>query len=397
MGQSPGGSGWWLSELADCLGTDGRIKLTVVNCGPQYGRAEQFQAGGITYWGIPATTGELLGRGCDARLKQLAHVVGESGAELVDVHGTECFYGLISPLLRVPVVVTLQGVMAEIWKKYFADLGAGPALWQTRRGPLDIRSRVGVMLVCRGVRQRVRTEAEVLRRNRYYIGRTDWDHACQKRLCPQGRYFHCHRILRPAFRQPMWLASDCRSGQVFCTSAAEVYKGAHTLVDAAARLAVNVPHLSVRIAGGFDGTAWGATLRRRVNRVGLSGRVEFVGYLNQQQVLQELRHANVFVIPSFIETECIALCEAMSVGVPCVASTAGGMGSTLTDGHDGLAFRPGNTQQLAEQLGHLLINPGLAERLGQNASRTAQKRHDPGRIADTMVHIYQTVVAVGRS
>ena len=72
-------------------------------------------------------------------------------------------------------------------------------------------------------------------------------------------------------------------------------------------------------------------LSRLVRRWHLESMVSWLGALAADRLAQELECSSLFVLPSHIENESNALIEAMLGGLPCVASSVGGVPSLLPE------------------------------------------------------------------
>ena len=86
--------------------------------------------------------------------------------------------------------------------------------------------------------------------------------------------------------------------------------------------------------------------------------------------------ADVFVLPSFTEGHAKVLLEAMSCGVPCVASNVGGNRDAIVDGRTGVLVDPADPGALADAIERLLTDRELARRLGEAARRAVVERYD---------------------
>jgi len=86
--------------------------------------------------------------------------------------------------------------------------------------------------------------------------------------------------------------------------------------------------------------------------------------------------ADAFVLASFTEGHPKVLLEAMSAGLPCVASACDGNRSLVSDGQTGLLFDPRRPDELAAGLGRVLTDDALAARLGAEARALAVARYD---------------------
>jgi glycosyltransferase involved in cell wall biosynthesis len=109
-------------------------------------------------------------------------------------------------------------------------------------------------------------------------------------------------------------------------------------------------------------------MRADADARGLGDRLTFTGTVHN--VHDYLRAADAFVLPSRREGMPIALLEAMSCGLPCVASRLAGATDTLiSDGVSGVLVTPGDVDGFAGGLRAVLSEPDRARRMG-DAART---------------------------
>ena len=140
-------------------------------------------------------------------------------------------------------------------------------------------------------------------------------------------------------------------------------KGVHDLTEAFARIAGELPQLQL-VCGGLGSDAQVSELQRRP---GVTGRISFPGWLGPEQKRAQLARAAVFVLPSYAEGMPMALLEAMSWGLPVVATAVGAIPELIADGKNGLLVAPGDVNGLASSLALLARDPALRERLGRAA------------------------------
>ena len=110
-------------------------------------------------------------------------------------------------------------------------------------------------------------------------------------------------------------------------------------------------------------------LTERHRQLGLGERFEFLG--RRDDALRLLTGADVFVLPSHQEGLPVALMEAMSVGLPTVATAVGGVPHVLTDGQDALVVAPGRPDLLAQAIERLAHDDMLREAMGRAAKRSS--------------------------
>ncbi|MBN1468014.1 MAG: glycosyltransferase family 4 protein, partial [Fusobacteriaceae bacterium] len=77
---------------------------------------------------------------------------------------------------------------------------------------------------------------------------------------------------------------------------------------------------------------------------------------------------------------------------PIIASRTGGIPEQIQNKRNGLLFRKGDSNDLAENIMKLIDNHSLAERLGKQAWTDCKKRYDPEIIARKTLDFYKKVI-----
>ena len=139
-----------------------------------------------------------------------------------------------------------------------------------------------------------------------------------------------------------------------------------TLLRAVARLGERLPAVRLVLVGSGP---LDADLRRLVTTLELDANVVFAG--SRGDVPDLLPAFDVFALSSRFEGLPIALLEAMASGLPCVATTVGGIPEVITDGRDGLLVEPADPGGLADALSALLGDPTRRDEVGRHAARRA--------------------------
>jgi glycosyltransferase involved in cell wall biosynthesis len=138
----------------------------------------------------------------------------------------------------------------------------------------------------------------------------------------------------------------------------------------------------------------GGAVERTVRELGLGGVVRFVRGINDDAVAGQYAEAEVAVVPSLYEGFSIPAVQAMSCGVPLVATTAGALPEVVgRDGETALLFPPGDAAALARAIGRLLDDPGLRTRLSGAALRRAAERYSWEATARATADVYREVLA----
>jgi len=166
-------------------------------------------------------------------------------------------------------------------------------------------------------------------------------------------------------------------------------KNLAVLVEAAGRLA---GRLDLRLVFVGEGPSR-AALAARAGALGVP--VEFLPVMDHRELPRAFDEANAFVLPSFTEGHPKVLLEAMSAGVPCVASDVGGNRAILADGEVGLLFPPHDADALARSLGRLVDEPTFADTLAARARARVLERYDLTRLVQVEIELLRSVAGAG--
>jgi len=141
-------------------------------------------------------------------------------------------------------------------------------------------------------------------------------------------------------------------------------KDPETLIQAIALALNKVPSLELTLVG--DGELRGA-VEHEIEQCGLQGRVRVEG--SRQQVSGYYANADIFVLSSKSEGLPIAVIEALSCGLPIVASAVGGIVDALRRTDGGVLVPPGDPRLLCDAVVRLANDAEERMRLGANGRR----------------------------
>lgn len=147
-------------------------------------------------------------------------------------------------------------------------------------------------------------------------------------------------------------------------------KGVFDLIRAIAIVAEKRrDHLHVTIAGHGDL----APAKALADQLGIAANVTFPGWVGPEQRDAYLAQSDVFLLPSYFEGLPMSLLEAMSWGLPSIATSVGGIPDVLDDDVEGLLVEPGDIDALAAAILGMIDDPAIRQRLG----RAARRRIEP--------------------
>jgi glycosyltransferase involved in cell wall biosynthesis len=133
------------------------------------------------------------------------------------------------------------------------------------------------------------------------------------------------------------------------------------LLDAWAALAPRHPDATLLVAGGGPLLA---ELRAQARRLGLDRRVVFTGYVAEAEKAEHFNLGDVFFFPSAMEGFGLTVAEAMSSGLPVVASNRGSIPELVVEGEGGFVCEPSGPEAFVEKLSLVLGDEALGRKLG---------------------------------
>jgi glycosyltransferase involved in cell wall biosynthesis len=399
IGRRPSPRGGWIPALAVAAHSSGKVEVHLASVVGNAPGSETVSPDGVTQHWIeePADPRELTLRPGPRLMGQCREIFDRVSPDLVHVHGSEYFFGLLTAegLLPGPSVLSLQGLVSECAKFYLGGMGLREILrCQSLYGLLR---GFGLLHDVRRWEERAREmEGRVLAGQKNFIGRTLWDRAHSRAANPTARYFHCHEVIREPFFARKWSRDRCTPFSIFAATASYPLKGFHWLLRAVAMVRRDHPEVRIRVADDrLRRTRWKSYSNFVLDlaaELGLGDRVDWVGSLGPEEMAAEFERAHCFATASLVENESNSLHEAMIVGTPAVASLAGGMPSGFTDRVDTLGFPPSDEAALAECIRMIFSDDGLARSLSEAARATARGRHASREVAGRLVGIYREIL-----
>lgn len=297
---------------------------------------------------MSASRGQCVGGTADGMSRTLGFAVRVIGAALTDrpfvVISTHVNFGplagMIERVLGVPYLLVAHGV----------DIHAGLARWRLEA----IRRASGVWAVSRWTRQRLSTIG--VDPTRVEIVGNTVDH---ERFTPGSA---------PAsLRERYGLTTGVK---VILTvarlNADEQYKGYDLIVRALPKLVDQLGPVRYLIAGGGDDRSRMETLAASL---GARQHVTFCGFVEDRELPDHYRLADVFAMPSVGEGFGIVFLEALACGIPVLGGNLDGTVDALADGELGKLVDPTVVDSIAEELVRL-----LSDAHGKSADASVERR-----------------------
>lgn len=163
-------------------------------------------------------------------------------------------------------------------------------------------------------------------------------------------------------------------------------KGMQYLIRAIPQIIKEFPGVQLEIIG--DGP-YKRILQNEVRKLKLKSFVKFIGFV--PDVSQYLTRFDLYVQPSISESFGLAIVQAMSVGLPVVATNAGGIPEVVTEGKSGFLVESADPKALADRILELLRHPSLAKKMGEMGKREAKMKFNIKDMINDLEMTYESV------
>jgi glycosyltransferase involved in cell wall biosynthesis len=392
------GSGSWLEAMTQALLNSGEVELGNIARG-NVTSIQRQDCGPICQWVIPYSV--RTNRKDNLPPKEVINDIGRAiddfSPDLVEVWGTEFFWGLLTArgLIKYPAILEMQGLKSAIARVFNGGLTFREQVASI--GPIEIWRHSTLFQVRRQFQNWGKFEKEIISGHRYIIAQSAWLKAQLRAINRNASIYHNEFPLNELFySSESWTHGT--NPVIFCSASyPAAFKGLHVAIRMLAILKDRFPNVQLRIAGsrqesGLRQDGYVAWLKREAHRLGVESNLTWLGLISTQELIRELQCCSVFLVPTFVEGYCLALAEAMLLGVPTVVAFTGGTSYLARDEESALFFPPGDDVMAAFQIERLLTEHELAGRLSKKARDVALERNSRPRIIQNQLEIYRQVL-----
>lgn len=396
-------TGGWLQPLAELLTQKGNIQI--LNVTFAHVNSTQFiEINGIKQYLIPVR--KQLGHGQKASHKTCIDVTSIENIynpDLIHIWGTEnvwCSIHAKKLFKTQKIILDIQGLL-----KPYSDFYLGG---------LDLND----ILRCISFKEFLMPQRNLLSKARLFKKRGNFEELYINSFChistqsqwvrnhihimnSAAKIYNTKIILRNEFYSATpWSYKFPNDNPILFSScsAAVPYKGMHQLLKITAILKLKYPKIKLCIAGNINvgnrlPDGYSLYLKKIIKELELTENVVYLGSLTAPQIILELQKCNVCVIPSYIETYCLALAEALIIGVPCVVSYAGALPETAIPNKEALFYNPNDYVAAAAAVDELIQDKNKAVTLSKEARKRRFIENDMETVVQTQINIYKKVLS----
>lgn len=315
-------------------------------------------------------------------------VIDDFKPDIIHCFGSEWPFGLIARDIKIPVVIHMQG---------FANIYALSASMCCRLSDQYKYHHYNPFSMFHYWYRSLKTDAsnkreqEIMRCNKYFMGRTEWDKNIVKYYSPKSKYYHCEEAIRPEILHSKikWQFTPRKKMKIITISSASPLKGNDLILRTAKILEDLGFDFEWRVAGNKDSFSFFEHI------IGLRHsdlNINLLGCINANDVAKELSEADVYVHTSIIDNSPNSICEAQLIGCPIIATNVGGIPQLVENGKTGILFPYNEPHTLAFTIMNIHGNKNILEKLSYNEKKVSHIRHDEEHIFNKVYSVYSDII-----
>ncbi|RJP75585.1 MAG: glycosyltransferase family 1 protein [Desulfobacteraceae bacterium] len=195
------------------------------------------------------------------------------------------------------------------------------------------------------------------------------------------------RVVHNSFQQEMHTLPSIREPIVLTVSHVRDYKNPVKWLEVAKM--VTEREKTIKFVWLGDGEKLDE-MKSAVQKNNLEDNIFFLGHRNDVDFFYA--NAMIYFQPSLIENHSISVVEAMSYGLPCIVSNAGGMPESVIHGTTGYIADPGDVGVFADRILTLFKNQKLREKMGLAGKKRAQDNFSELIQEKKIIRIYKDMI-----
>jgi len=331
-------TGTWLKVMGEKLAEYENIHLYNITKGDVKSLVFE-QVGKIQQYVVPQQKRNTYSLPNSKIVNEISNVVAKIDPDIIHIWGTESYWGLLSVNKHISgeILLEIQGLRTQIIPHLNGGLNFSELLKCTGFKEL-VKPKSHVLFMPKEHRIREKNELDIIRAHDKIGIQSISSLNIVSQINPQAKTFKSLIPLRDDFIENQNSWSFNRNNTLFTSvSSPTTYKGLHVLIRALYIVKQKNRNVQLRIAGnigfGIRQSGYVKYLNRLINKLELKENIEWVGSIDSKDMVKELLNSDLSIIPSFVESYCLALYESIAIGVPVVCSYAGAMpeASDFTD------------------------------------------------------------------
>lgn len=393
-------TGGWLQPLAEMLQKKSEIQIINITRG-NVDVVTQINHSDIIQYIIPIRK-ELKNNQYATKetCLEVKKIIDKINPDIVHIWGTENIWASIyqQGYITCKTIIDIQGLLFACADYFYGGLTNSEIMQSIHLKEILMPWRC-LFWKKHIFSKRGKIELQCLKQFENIAFQSNWVYHQIKSINKKANYFNSKIILRDSFYSTTpWEYTTTSAPIIFSSASSAIsYKGVHVLIKAIAILKQKYPNIQLRLAGKInvgnkllDG--YSIFLKKLIKKLDLEKNVIYLGSINEDQIISELKNCNVCVVTSFIETYCLAFAESMIVGTPTVVSYAGAMPELADNEIEAIFYNSIDYRDCAAKIERLINDKELAEKISNNCRNRRLKENNRKAVIDNQIKIYEALL-----
>lgn len=371
--------GLWLDAML-CEAVATTDEIVVVNIDKNV-QIESLVDGRIKYYTLEGNPNDKYDYQSKKSILSWEKILDAENPDIIIAWGTEHPFVLAAMQAKknIPVLIYAQGILKSIEKYYTAGLSKKEI--RDAYTYRDIIKCETIPQMKKKYEKNAEYEKVIVEQAGNVLIENKWAEAYFKGIYSEVNAYFSRIIISEAFSNYRWSEKNMQLHTIMCPAADYPIKGLHMLLKALKIVKKNYPDVKLYIPGrvlkegqtikqkvqqrGYD-----RLIERMINEFELRENVTFTDRLSADKMAECMSKVNCFVMCSAIENHSSTLKEAMTVGVPSIASYVGGVPEYAVHNVNALLYRFEDFEVLAEHIIELFSNEKTRNMIASNALKT---------------------------
>ena len=177
---------------------------------------------------------------------------------------------------------------------------------------------------------------------------------------------------------------DTKDIKIATVGTLNAQKGMQYLIQSMPKVLKEFPGVSLEIIGSGP---YKRKLEKMVKKLKLGKCIKFAGFLPDISIY--LAKFDLYVQPSLSESFGLAIVQAMSVGLPVVATETGGIPEVVTTGKTGILVPSKDSKALSSAILEIIRDPKMAQKMGETGRKDARLKFNLDDMITELEQIYE--------
>jgi len=335
-------------------------------------------------------------------INKIKNIVEQINPDIIHIWGIELYWGLLFSrgYIKRNCIIEIQGLLSSCYNVYYAGLSPCEILKCYSLKEL-IKYNLYLPFEKSKTNKRSVVENEIIAKTKLISTQSQWVRNQIKFRV--GYDFKVYKTLRPIrksfYNSTKWTKSSNKSIVLFTSFSYIVpFKGFHILIKSLAHLknkysdfVLNVAGIDIKSIPFYRKDGYLRFILSLIKKYNLVDNINFIGRLNENEMIDYLLKSDVYINPSFVESYSAASAEALYLGVPSVLSYAGAMPDFSNQKEVALYYSPMDFVDLASKVSILMEDNELSNKLSKNSIDVLEDLSNREIIKNTQLSIYSEI------